>query len=188
VIVSASFPAAEIFGIKLVNGKPTEAVLSFTNNEPEPVVVAFVGGSLWTPDFDPEGSRIVRNLTTVQYGVQIASGEKETVPFNFVTDMHPQELRLNLVAVVGDQENMFYTFQAFNGTVNIVEPNTSIFDPQMSVYTQRLSEQRLTHQQNLPLPLPARSFRYRYILLLQHLDCSILRPETPRWRSNQEDS
>jgi len=131
VVVSASFPAAEIFGIKLVNGKQTQAVISFTNNEPEPVVVAFVGGSLWTPDFDPQGSRIVRNLSTVQYGVQIPAGEKETVPYSFVTDMHPQELRLNLAAVVGDQENSFYTFQAFNGTVSVVEPNTSVFDPQI---------------------------------------------------------
>lgn len=128
--VSASFPDAEIFGIKLINGKPTDAMISFTNQEPEPVTVQFIGGSLWTPDFDPQGSRIVRNLTTKQYAVEIPAGEKQSLPFRFQTNMHPQELRLNLAAVVS-QESQFYTLQAFNGTVAIVEQDSSFFDPQM---------------------------------------------------------
>lgn len=130
VTVSASFPDAEIFGIKLVNGKTTNSVLSFSNEEPDSVVVQFVGGALWTPDFDPQGSRIVRNLTTKQYAVEVAPGEKQSLPFNFQTNMHPQELRLNLAAVVS-QGNSFHTLQAFNGTVAVVEPDTSLFDPQM---------------------------------------------------------
>lgn len=44
--------------------------------------------------------------------------------------MHPQDLRLNLAAVVSSH-NTFYTLQAFNGTVSIVEPDASIFDPQL---------------------------------------------------------
>lgn len=131
VTVSTSFPAAEIFGIKLVNGKQTQAVLSFSNNEPDPVVVAFIGGALWTPDYDPQGSRIVRNLSMIQYGQQIAPGEKESIAYTFATEMHPQEMRLNLAAIVGDKENTYYTVPAFNGTVSIVEPDSSIFDPQM---------------------------------------------------------
>jgi len=132
VAVSASFPDAEIFGIKLVNGKPTDAILSFSNEEPEPVTVQFVGGSLWTTDFDPTGSRIVRNLTTKQYAVEIAPGEKHNLPYSFQTNMHPQELRLNLAAMIS-QDTTFFTVQAFNGTVAVVEPDTSLFDPQMQV-------------------------------------------------------
>lgn len=130
VTASASFENAEIFGIKLVNGKVTNVKLSFTNQEPEPVAVQFVGGSLWTPDFDPSGARIVRNLTTRQYAVEIPAGEQQTLPYSFQTNMHPQELRLNLAAVVS-KESTFFTVQAFNGTVAVVEPDTSIFDPQM---------------------------------------------------------
>lgn len=130
VAVSASFPDSEIFGVKLVNGKPVDASLSFSNEETEPVTVQFVGGSLWTPDFDPSGSRIVRNLTTKQYSVEIPAGEKQTLPYRFQTNMHPQELRLNLAAVLS-QDNTFYTVQAYNGTVAIVEPDSSFFDPQM---------------------------------------------------------
>jgi hypothetical protein len=128
VSVEASFPNAEIFGIKLVNGKPTESILSFTNEEPDPVTVQFVGGSLWTEDVT--GSRIVRNLTTAQYAIEIPAGEKQSLPYRFQTNMHPQDLRLNLAAVVSSQ-NTFHTLQAFNGTVSIVEQDSSIFDPQM---------------------------------------------------------
>ena len=130
--VTATFPDAEIFGIKIVNGKPANVELSFTNEETEPVAVQFVGGSLWTPDFDPSGSRIVRNLTTKQYGIQIPAGESETLPYNILTNMHPAEFRLNLAAVLSKGTN-FFTQQAFNGTVQVVEPDSSIFDPQMYV-------------------------------------------------------
>jgi len=128
--VTAQFPDAEIFGIKIVNNKPTNILLSVNNHEPEPISVQFVGGSLWTPDFDAAASRIVRNLTTKQYGIEVPAGESETLPYTFQTNMHPQELRLNLAAVIG-KGNTFYTQQAFNGTVQVVEPDSSLFDPQM---------------------------------------------------------
>lgn len=92
------------------------------------MTVQFVGGSLWTPD--GQTSRIVRNLTTVQYAVEIAPGEKQSLPYRFQTNMHPQDLRLNLAAVISSA-NTFYTLQAFNGTVSVVEPDASIFDPQL---------------------------------------------------------
>lgn len=128
--VTAKFPDAEIFGIKIVNGKPANIQVSFANQEPEPVYVQFVGGSLWTPDFAGAEPRIVKNLTTKQYGVEIPAGESETVPYSFVTNMHAQELRLNLAAVIA-KGNTYFTQQAFNGTVQVVEPDSSIFDPQM---------------------------------------------------------
>lgn len=128
--VAAHFSDAEIFGIKIVNGKPANIQLSVNNHEPEPISVQFVGGSLWTPDHDASASRIIRNLTTKQYGVEVPAGESETLPYTFQTNMHPQELRLNLAAVIG-KGGVFYTQQAFNGTVQVVEPDSSLFDPQM---------------------------------------------------------
>ncbi len=128
VTVEASFPNAEIFGIKITNGKPYESIISFMNEEPDPITVQFVGGSLWA--FDGTDARIVRNLTSSQYAVQVPPGEKQSLPYRFQIDMHPQDLRLNLAAVINSQ-NTFYTLQAFNGTVSVVEPDASIFDPQM---------------------------------------------------------
>lgn len=128
VSVQASFPSSEIFGIKLVNGQATQALLSFTNDEEVPVTVNFVGGSLATLE---EPIRNVRNLSATNYGVQIAAGETQTLPYSLTTDMHPQDLRLNLISVLSKNFTQFYTIEAFNGTVSVVEPETSIFDPQM---------------------------------------------------------
>ncbi|KAL8726622.1 MAG: hypothetical protein Q9181_005971 [Wetmoreana brouardii] len=132
--ISTSFPASEIFGIKLINGQPTHAVLSISNEEPDPISVVFIGGSLWTSDYtspSPRGPQIVRNLTTTKYDVEIPAGEKESIDYNFATELQPQELLLNLAVVVTDHEGSPYTLQAFNETVAVVEPDTSIFDPQI---------------------------------------------------------
>lgn len=135
VSVSASFPNTELFGIKLVNGKPTQALISFINEEPEPIMVKFVGGVLWTTALAPRSSRIVRNLTATRYNVEIPAGEKQSLPYNFVTELHPQDLRLELAAVMTDSVGNDFALQAFNETVSIVEPDTSIFDPQMWAFS-----------------------------------------------------
>ncbi|KAF5015025.1 hypothetical protein F66182_13793 [Fusarium sp. NRRL 66182] len=128
VSVQASFPSSEIFGIKLVNGQATQALLAFTNDEEVPITVNFVGGSLATLD---EPSTNVRNLSATNYGVQIPAGETQTLPYSLTTEMHPQDLRLNLISVISKNVTQFYTIQAFDGPVSVVEPETSIFDPQI---------------------------------------------------------
>ncbi|KAM3073446.1 Increased recombination centers protein 22 [Clarireedia jacksonii] len=135
VSVSASFPQSEIFGVKLVNGHATQALLSFKNDEPESVQVAVIGGALSTLQPLAEGTHpsaaIVRNLTSTPYNVEIQAGETQALPYAFTTDLHPQDLRLNLIAVVASQKGAVYQIQAFNDTVSVVEAATSIFDPQI---------------------------------------------------------
>lgn len=128
--VSTSFPSSEIFGIKLINGHPTQALLSISNDEAEAIKVAFVGGSLWSENLG-QGSIIVRNLTTTRYNVEIPAGQKDSLSYSFATELHPQDLKLSIATVITDSEGAFYTIQAFNETVSVVEPDTSIFDPQM---------------------------------------------------------
>lgn len=137
--VSTSFPSSEIFGIKLVNGHPTQALLSITNDEPEPVTVVFIGGSLWASGLGAKGPHIVRNLTTTRYNVEIPAGIKESISYSFTTELLPQDLKLNLAAVITDTEGTAHTIHAFNETVSIVEPDTSIFDPQMLVFLSLLA-------------------------------------------------
>jgi len=129
--VSASFPNSEIFGVKLVNGHATQAVLDFMNTEPESVIVRMVGGSLWSLDAPgQQPPHIVKNLTTVPYNVEVPSGTNQSLTFNFATELHPQDMRLLLAAVVDRAGNAFQ-LPAFNGTVTIVEAPISIFDPQI---------------------------------------------------------
>lgn len=89
----------------------------------------FIGGSLW--DLDDEQSQIVRNLTTTRYSLEIPAGEKESVTYSIETEMHPQDLRLQLASIVSNSEGNYFNVNAYNSTVSVVEPETSIFDPQM---------------------------------------------------------
>jgi hypothetical protein len=135
--VDIKFPDAEIFGVKLVNGRATQSILGFTNNEAEPVQISLIGGVLTTLQPLPLGAHpskaIVRNLTSTKYGVEIPAGGQQSLPYTFTTDMNPQDLRLQIVALVQSQEGLVYQLQAYNSTVSVVEAPTSIFDPQMYV-------------------------------------------------------
>ncbi|XXH00737.1 hypothetical protein Hte_007087 [Hypoxylon texense] len=137
--VIATFPEADdIFGVKLVNGRPTKAVVDVTNNEDEPILVAFLGGQLLNPSRDlaaedPAGAAaaVVRNLTTVRYEASVPAGEKASLPYSFVLDMQPQDVRLQLVAVVTNAANQIFQVGVYDQTVSIVEAPTSILDPQV---------------------------------------------------------
>jgi hypothetical protein len=132
--IKTTFPQAEVFGVKLVNGHPTRAVLDVHNQETEAISVLIVGGSLTTPvdvPGAPEVPAILRNLTTQRYGVSIPAGEHETLTYSFATEMHPQDLRLNLAAVLQSAAGQIYTRQIYNETVSVVEAPVSWFDPQM---------------------------------------------------------
>ncbi|KAJ5356733.1 Translocon-associated protein (TRAP) alpha subunit [Penicillium concentricum] len=128
VSAQASFPASEIFGIKLVNGHPTQALIAISNDEPNPITVNFVGGSLRNPD---DQTQVVRNLTATRYAIEVPAGAKETISYSFATEMHPQDLQMTLSAIISDSEGRLVPVVAHNGTVSIVEADTSIFDPQM---------------------------------------------------------
>ena len=115
--ISASFPQSEIFGVKLVNGRATRAVLDVSNNEQVPITVLLVGGSLTTPidtPGAPDPPVIVRNLTSQKYGVSIPAGEKETLTYSFATELHPQDLRLSLAAVFQNAESNVFTKIFYN--------------------------------------------------------------------------
>ncbi|KAI1391545.1 uncharacterized protein F4822DRAFT_427396 [Hypoxylon trugodes] len=134
--VVATFPEADdIFGVKLVNGRPTKAVIDITNNENEPILVAFLGGQLLNPkgaiDEANPASAVVRNLTTVRYEASIPAGEKQSLPYSFVLDMQPQDVRLQIMGVVTNAANQIFQVGVYDQTVSIVEAPTSIFDPQI---------------------------------------------------------
>lgn len=94
-----------------------------------------IGGALSTLQQLPAGAHeslgIVRNLTATKYGVEIPPSEKATLPYSFAMDLNPQDLRLQIIAVVQSQDGAVYQVQAFNETVSVIEAPTSILDPQV---------------------------------------------------------
>jgi hypothetical protein len=121
--------------VKLVNGRPTKAIVDVANNEAEPISLSFVGGGLYTlqdlpADAHPSAA-ILSNLSVVTYQATIPAGERQTVPYSFVLDMQPQDVRLMLSAVLTNKKGELFQVPVTNQTVSIVEAPTSIFDPQM---------------------------------------------------------
>ncbi|KAI6247367.1 hypothetical protein HI914_04437 [Erysiphe necator] len=132
VSVIASFPSStDEFGLKIFNGHKTKAVLQFTNSEAEPIIVSSVKGILSSLKSSPTDLLPTVNLTSARFNVAIKSSEKQSLSYTFTTDLHPQNLRLDIIATISNQNGSSYHIQAFNQTVTIVDPPASIFDPQI---------------------------------------------------------
>ncbi|UNI19115.1 hypothetical protein JDV02_005331 [Purpureocillium takamizusanense] len=133
--VKTTFPDADILGVRLINGRPTRALVEVTNKEDGPINVAFMTGVLATtqelPADAPAYQGIVRNLTAVQYNLPIEAGETKSIPYSFALDMQPQDVRLSLVAVITNAKGNLFQIAAHDGTAAIVEAPTSFFDPQI---------------------------------------------------------
>ena len=113
--------------LKLVNGIPTRVSFDLTNLEASPIFVEAVGGSLWDSGKDVA----VRNLTSKKLGgVVVPQDQKLEIPYEFVNEMHPREILLNL-AMVLRFEGEIVTVTAYNQTVAVVEAPTSLLDPQL---------------------------------------------------------
>lgn len=139
--ISTSFPSAEVFGIKVVNKKTNFAILSISNNETVPLTLTAIGGSLWTiPALSDttSPSQNLLNLTTAKHSLTVPAGEAVRVEYKFKTDLNPQDLRLQLLAVfskpsasASTSSSSTFTLTAFNESVSVVEPDTSLLDPQV---------------------------------------------------------
>ncbi|KZZ97853.1 hypothetical protein AAP_00114 [Ascosphaera apis ARSEF 7405] len=120
------FPNSEL-GVRLVNGELTNAAVHITNYESEAINVNIIAGEL----FDVKTGESVRNLTMAKYQTQIPAGQEQLISYPIELDMHPADLALSLTAFVLTAEKVIYTLPVFQDVVSIVEPPTSIFDPQI---------------------------------------------------------
>ncbi|KAI1007654.1 hypothetical protein K3495_g570 [Podosphaera aphanis] len=135
VSASANFLSSEILGVKIINGHKTNVVVDFINSETKPITVVRIAGALSSLNILPKGApsstKIISNLTAARYDVAIPAGGSQSLPYSFVTDLHPQDLLMNIVTMVSDEEGVKYQVQAFNETITVVDPATNIFDPQI---------------------------------------------------------
>lgn len=133
--LKTTFPDADVLGVRLVNGRPTKALIDITNNEDGPIQVAFLAGFVANPKELPEGTpayqSILRNLTAVQYNHAIEAGETKSFPYSFALDMQPQDVKLQLAAVLTSAKGQLHQVMAHEGQASIVEAPTSFLDPQI---------------------------------------------------------
>ncbi|OAA52025.1 signal sequence receptor alpha chain [Metarhizium rileyi] len=133
--VKTTFPDSDILGVRLINGRPTKALVDITNKEDAPIQISVLAGVLATTKPLPEGTPayqgIIRNLTIVQYNQAIEAGETRSFTYSFALDMQPQDVKLELAAVVSNAKGDIYQLVAHDGVVAIVEAPTSFLDPQM---------------------------------------------------------
>ncbi|KAG6000204.1 hypothetical protein E4U54_001510, partial [Claviceps lovelessii] len=134
-IAKTTFPDAEILGVRLVNGRPTTAVVEITNNEEESIRVNFLAGFVANPKGLPEDTpyyqSILHNLTAVQYNHDVEAGETKSFTYAFALDMQPQDVKLQLAAVVSVGKSVVHQLVVHDGVATIVEPPTSLLDPQI---------------------------------------------------------
>ena len=111
-----------------MNNLATRVLLSIENKEAEAIAVRMIGGSLWLPD---RSDVSYRNLSSASVNVVVPPGEVASTEYKFVLDLHPQDLRLMMAAVVEHPAGKFHQVTAHNATVSVVEAPISLFDPQM---------------------------------------------------------
>lgn len=138
--VVTTFPELDTtLGLKLVNGKPTKALVQLTNYEEEPVRLALIGGALSTleplPAGAPPTAAILANLSAASYEQSKANvlqpGEVKAFPYNFVLDLMPREIQVNLMGVVAKADGKVFQLPLHSEKAAIVDAPMSIFDPQM---------------------------------------------------------
>jgi hypothetical protein len=131
--VNVSFPDAEIFGVKLVNGRPTRSLITVANHEDEPVTVLVASAGLLTPvggPNAPDPPQSLRNMTAAKFGKVVQPHTAETLEYSYSTIMQPQDVTLELKTIISKGDRIV-TLQVFKETVSVVEAPVSLFDPQM---------------------------------------------------------
>jgi len=122
VAVTASFPESNPFG-HVVNGEKNSLILSVENKSGRNVTLVGVAGSV----HHPESNRLVKNLTSTQFGIPLLEGVKMEVPYAFFSEFKPGDIRLN-VWVEHAVDGSKYRVSAYDSVVTIFEPELSILD------------------------------------------------------------
>jgi len=124
-VVSSTFPENNPFG-HVVNGEKNKITVNIENKSGRNVTLTNIAGSFHHPTTDA----LVRNTSTLTYGVPLVEGVKMQIPYTFHSEFKPGDLRLLLWAEHSADGQKFRTM-AYDSIVTIVEPEGSIFDFKM---------------------------------------------------------
>ncbi|OAX37993.1 hypothetical protein K503DRAFT_718917 [Rhizopogon vinicolor AM-OR11-026] len=122
ILIEASFPESNPFG-HVVNGERNQMYLVVENRSDKNVTLQLVAGSF----HHPETGALIKNTSSLTYGLPLLEGSKLQLPYNFYSEFKPGDLRLNLWLehTVDDEK---YRVTAYDSVVTVVEPEPSWFD------------------------------------------------------------
>ncbi|AAW40840.1 hypothetical protein CNBA2520 [Cryptococcus deneoformans B-3501A] len=128
VLVSASFPETNAFG-NVVNGEDNNILIHLINSGSKNYTLVSASASYHDP---ANHWALVKNATTLKYGVPLVSGANFSAPYHVYSEFRPQELGLTVtvnLAETGTKDLHYIT--AMNRTVSIVEAPGSWLDFQL---------------------------------------------------------
>ncbi|CAO3673974.1 unnamed protein product [Rhizopus stolonifer] len=123
--VTAEFPSNP-FGM-IVNGQRNEIVLDIHNKEKTPLTVYAISGQVTKVD---NFSTVIRNLTATHYGNLLAADSSLQIPYQFYSEYIPGEHGLIIHVDLLSGESISRVV-GYNGTVTVIEPETTLFDIQL---------------------------------------------------------
>jgi len=125
ILVTARFPEDNPFG-HIINGERNQLDLFIENNSGENVTLTTIAGSVHHPDTNA----LIKNTSTLSYGVKLLDGAKIQLPYTFYSEFKPGDIKLNIWLEHAVDDNL-YRVTAYDSIVTVVEPEFSLFDYKM---------------------------------------------------------
>jgi len=122
IVATATFLEQNTFN-HVVNGEKNTLTVTVENKSDRNVTLLNVAGALLHPDTND----ILKNLTSLKYGVPLLENKKIQLPYTFHSEFKPGDHRLNIwVEHTSETENQ--RVEAYDSIITIVDPALSIFD------------------------------------------------------------
>ncbi|THV02874.1 hypothetical protein K435DRAFT_652693, partial [Dendrothele bispora CBS 962.96] len=118
----AVWPENNPFG-HVVNGEKNNINILVENNSPKNVTLLSIAGSVK----NIENDAFLKNLTALNYGIELFEGVKLQIPYSFYSEFKPGDVRLSIwLDHSVDEETV--RVEVFDSIVTVVEPEGSWFD------------------------------------------------------------
>ncbi|TDL14587.1 hypothetical protein BD410DRAFT_797081 [Rickenella mellea] len=123
--ITSTFPENNPFG-HVMNGERNQISLLVENKSGLNVTLVNVAGSF----HDTETDAIIKNTSTLSYGVFLMEGTKLQIPYSFHSEIKSGDARLHIWVNHAIDDKIFQV-TAYDSVVKVVEPEVSFFDYQV---------------------------------------------------------
>ncbi|PPQ70049.1 hypothetical protein CVT26_013373 [Gymnopilus dilepis] len=123
VIATAAFPETNAFN-HVVNGEKNALTVTVENKSGQNVTLLSIAGALLHPDTNV----IIKNLTSLKYGVPLFENVQMQIPYQFYSQFKPGDHRLSIWLEHKTDDGSVFKVEAYDSIVTVVDPELSIFD------------------------------------------------------------